>query len=1074
MKRNKVLLGLFVGLLTLAGGVVNAQNGAPSEKFFEIGPANIGGEVSCIVVDRQDESRNTLYAGAATGGLFLKSKSVDILRTLYNNLGVDAAKAAVLATDTTGWHLVPFFEGTGSSRHEISLPINCMVQGSDNVLYIGTGSDTYAYGSTYQKISRKGMGIYRYNPETNEFTPIPTTVNNANFEVVNALELLHHGDMTYLYAATNNGLYRWSMPDGSNNWSATPTPVFSGRVDNIVMSKRHKIAFFNSGNQLYRIGDVTAPGSPNVIDISAGNTAFGGSNIGMKLAVSQTDSIFLYAMVINAAGYMDALYMTNDEQHWNTLSTSTVTPFTYNRGTECGAITIDPANPRRIFIAGTSIYVGRGYVDGNFFQWTTVSASEHSLNYGDYMGTVFSNGSFVHSGIHQMVPVYHVNADGSDYHTVYIATDGGVYSANLYNFGFGPFSSENRGLNNVQISGLAVSPDGTLIMGANKNACPIVETHLNHDVNDPNYSEHNITWYHDGSLILNHDANILWKGNGGAVAASSFQQVKPNSRRTIFTSSQDGFYGRSYADYLNYTNTTTWTVGESFASDKVFDGPEVGQITLWETDTNTVFNSKLSLTLDTLGYIYRFRNGKWDTLWLNDTAWGANRGSKFKVLRGDKATFYSRGHNDYPFEYTFTANQKATDTVTMINPINSRALLIGDELPDGMGDNDPSTSRAVFMAWYPTDFTRVWDASTVAAAFSILELHEKVQYWSPIYYIKRYEGTSSENVYPRIAVFSRDAHTVFIANYDVVSHQSMLVRVRGFENIDYTLANDKIRDMLKQDKHALTIDTVRYHGDIWFPRPISSIAVDPRNGQDRIVLTFEDYSTDMANVVIVNNASGNCTLTDAPINNTDLPAYCALVEDSTGTIYVGTAEGVYTRSTTGTWMAYNKISNVPVTSIVQQTKKMPVRRNLTHTGITPNKYVFAKTKWPRAIYFGTYGRGVFMDMTYVTDFENEICDSNDYNNVSIPTVNSVSPNSLKLYPNPVYNEANLVINANAAGSAVLRVYDLNGRLVMNRNLGFVAEGEQLYTIDCTGMTKGMYLINVIIGGHTSTAKMIVK
>lgn len=1075
MKRNKVLLGLYVGLLTLAGGVANAQTGGSNSKFYEVGPANIGGEISSIVVDRQDTSRNTLYAGAATGGLFLQSKSMDILLNLYNNLGTDPTRAQYLSTDTIGWHHVPFYQ----NGREISLPISCMTQGPNGVIYIGTGSDKYAYGTTYKEMSRKGMGIYRYNPQTNTFALIPTTnpANDTNFSTINALELLYSDNTLYLYAATNSGLYRWLMVDGNDNWTATPTRVFAGRVDNIVISRRHNVAFFSCGNKLYRIGDVTAaPSALATVDISSSNSAFGGNNIGMKLAISQTDTMFLYAMVINQSGYMDALYMTMDEQHWTTLTTSTVMPLTYNSGKDCGAVTVDPGNPRRVFIAGTDIYVGRGYVDGNYYQWTTASASEHTLNYGEYMSTVYGNGSFVHSGIHQMVPVYHVNPDGTDYHTFFIATDGGVFSAKHYgDLGFGAFQSENRGLNTLQINGLAVSPDGTIIMGANKNSCPVVEAHLAH-----NGGEATLSWYDDGSLgNFNHDANVLWTGNGGVVAASSFQQVKPLSRRTIFTTSASGFAGRSYADYLNYNNTTTWTVDSSFTTNKIVDGPEIGQITLWETDNNTLFNDSVDMQVDTLGVIFRKNGSKWDTLWVNDTAWGENRGGKFQILRGDKAIFYSRANADYPFEYTFTSRMKAKETIRVQNPIQSRALIIGEAEPVNYTVlGTVGYPRSVWMAWYPVDFTRVWDAGTEEDALGgQTELFEKLQYWSPIYCVERKEGTSTETVYPRMATFSKDGLTVYVVNYDVVSHQSMLVRLRGFQNIDYSKSNRQLIEELSYSNaaRALVVDTLRFNGSVWFPRPISNIAVDGRNGQDRLVLTFEDYSTAMANVAIVNNASSNgYSITEMPINNTDLPAYCAIVEDSTGTIFVGTADGVYTKTGAAGWQTYNKLFGVPVTSIVQQTKKMDVRRNLTHTGITANKYVFAKTKWPRAIYFGTYGRGVFMDMKYVTDTINEICDSTDYNNVGIPTVHSVSPNSVKLYPNPVYNEANLLINANTAGNAVLRVYDLNGRLVMNRNMGFIAEGEQHYTIDCTGMSKGMYLINVIIGGHTSTAKMIVK
>ena len=130
MKRNKVLLGLYVGLLTLAGGVANAQTGG----FYEIGPDNIGGEVSSIVVDRLDTSRNTLYAGATTGGLFFRSESVDILRNFYITLGVGDSAADVLSANTDIWHRVPY----KVSGKEVSLPISCMAQAPSGELFIGT------------------------------------------------------------------------------------------------------------------------------------------------------------------------------------------------------------------------------------------------------------------------------------------------------------------------------------------------------------------------------------------------------------------------------------------------------------------------------------------------------------------------------------------------------------------------------------------------------------------------------------------------------------------------------------------------------------------------------------------------------------------------------------------------------------------------------------------------------------------------------------------------------------------------------------------------------------------------
>jgi hypothetical protein len=1086
MKRNKVLLGLYVGLLTLAGGAANAQNG-----FYEIGPANVGGHISSLVADQSDTMGTTVYAGAAMGGLFVRTADATMLTQLYTNMGYDEAQAGVLAANTGIWHRIPYTDATGN---ESVLPISCMAQTPDGAIFIGTGNDDYPFGTMYQKMSVAGKGLYRYDPATSTFSALPYSISrlNTDFNVINKIAYYknpNNGNI-FLYVGTSTGLFRWTLiPDGNTltGWENDPVQMFTGDVDQIVVSQPRGMAYFASGNQLYRIGN--AEQSSSYVNISASNPAFGGANVAIKLALAPTNPDYVYAMVIDRNGVVKNTYQCTNGQTWTALATSTVTPILYSAsggdtvgydsGKHCGAVTVDPTNADRIIVGGTTIYVGQGYFAGAMFQWTSVSASEYSLNYGDYMSTVFSNSSFVHSNIHQILPVMRKTESGTDSVDYYVATDGGVY---LTTNDFVSFKNINMGLNNLHINGLAVAPDGTLISGAASNACPIIETHLSHNVADSNYSERNITWYHDGSIMLNHEANVLWTGNGGAVAASAFQQVYPQTRRTIFTSAGSANLGRSYADYLDYTNTTTWTVGESFLSDRISGGPEIGSISLWETDNNTINNDSVLMGIDTLGYILRPNGGQRDTMWVNDTAWGTNRGTKFKIQKNDIAIFHSRANADYPFEYKFKKAQLAGDSIKVLNPIQSRMLAVGDVANyDNNHRLQTSTKRAVWFSWSPTDFTKVWDSAEYADGFAAATagLHDKLHYFTPIYTIDRsQEGNSS--VYPRQAVFSRDGRYAYINVYDVAGKRSQIVRVGGFADVNYADRAYDRYDLLKtndgfQPNSPLTYEVLTLGGSQWLNRPVSNIIVDGHANADRLVLTFETYNDATGNVAIVNNASTSANLQWISTPDPKMPVYTALVEDSTRRIYIGTADGVFYREPNGTtWNTYANLTGVPVTAIVQQTYNLPIRRNLTHTGINANNYVFAKTKWPRAMYFGTYGRGIFVDMQYVTDLSNEVVDSVDYTPVGIPTVQNVGMNSVKLYPNPVYGEAHLAVNACVAGNGVMRVYDLNGRLAMERNLGFVTEGEHTVSFGTEGMSKGMYLINVIIGGHTATAKMMVR
>ena len=1059
MKIYKVLLGLFAGVMALNGGVANAQ-------FYEIGPANIGGQVSSLVLDNQDANRSTLYAGATSGGLFLRTTNSDVLNNLYSDLGSTVPIEEIVA-DTTSWHKVTL----KLNNEEVTLPISSMVQLPNGDLILGTGDDAHILGSMYTGImSSKGRGIYRYTPSTKTLSLISFTSNLTNFGAVRALDYIYRDGVLYFFAATNTGVFRWTVTDANPEagWSANAVPVLTGNVDQLVLSRTLNIGYFSIGPKLYKISNLMAA-NPTAYDISASNSAFNAPNTGLKLALAPSNNQYLYVMVINEDGESENVYLTTNGQAWTTLTTETIRPIVggYNTGKTCGTITVDPSNEKRIIIAGTNIWIGQGYVDGANYQWTKSSYSEYELNRGDYMGSVFINPSFVHSGIQQILPVYsstpvYQSSTESVYHTYYIATDGGVYSTKN---DFRSFSNINMGMNNVQIAHIAVCPDGSVVSGAAFNGCPFIGSRTDHDGGNPV-----ISWYDYGTMgNFNHSANVLWQGSGNQVAASAFYQITPQSRRNIFVSS-NGNIGRAFADYLDFTNTQTWTYNSAFLTSSTINYTgHVGSLSLWESNTDTYYKDSIKVAIDQLGY-YFHSNG--DTAWVNQDS----SAYPYKLKAGEKAVFVNRGNAEYPFEFTFTQSflnsfkaehghdATVADTFLVKTPVVSRLLAIA-----GTG-----TSYDAIYTWMPNDFSRV--------SGSDVEV-DKRMYWCSIF--QCVHGDVMDNdLYPRDAIMSTDGRTAYVSTYQTVQHKSQLFRIRGFENVNF---NQSYREIFRQidatasSSRVLKQSQISAGGD-WFQRPISSITADPRPNTDRIVVTFEDYNDNYENVIIVNNASdtnGNCSIQEIGIRGTGIgnlngiPVYSAMIERTTGDIWVGTSEGVFIYSDqTHSWSQYSNLKGIPVTSIVQQYRELPVRHHLTHTGINPNNLVYAKTKWPGAIYFGTYGRGIFMDTTMVTDPVNEISDPEDY--LDIPRVNTVGLNSVSVYPNPVSGEAHLALTAAEAGRATLRIYDLNGRVVTSRDLGYAAEGEQVYTISTDGLSKGMYLINVIIGGHTAATKMLVR
>ena len=945
----------------------------------------------------------------------------------------------------------------------MTLPISSMVQVNDSTIVIATGESYYPVGNRHRAFTAIGRGLFLFNTNSLRFTPIegtaPTSTSSV-FATVNNMETMQRNGVTYLLVATNQGLYRWEVRTNAD-W-ATYTTVSTEKVDQVMVIGRRNLAMFSSGNRLFKIGNVVDNSQP--VDISSSNSAFGGTNTRIYLAYAPTDNNYIYAMVANQYGLFENVYLTTNQQTWQPLATSTVVPFSYNTTATCGALYVDPTDCQKIYIGGTSVFVGKGYTEG-YYQWTQTSYDENSLNGGDFMANVFSSTAYVHSGINQIVSSY--SPDRGVYY--YVATDGGVF---LSYTNCQSFVNISRGLNGIQVNGLAVSPDGALTIGANQYAVPYIASRFAHSKGDTV-----VTWYDDGELgNMNHLASVLWYGNGGQTAASMFQQVKPTPRRTIFTSAQNGAYGRSYADYSNYTNTQTWTTSETFYSNAVTGGPAVGVMALWETLNDTIYNDTIFVPFDTLGVIYRGN----DTINLSDSNGSRYIMKNFTINQGDRMYLSSAAQAGYPFEYVFPKTVPAlsiiNDTTTYLNtryvgnikvknPFQARMFIVAQSATNLGGVDNTS----VLLSWMPTDFRKAWSAEANTFADQ-----QELMRWSTVY-----TARDINNEFIQAIAVSDDGLNLYIAVNNPVEDKSYIVRISDFDKVDYSLPNDEIMLQLGNggSRRLSTFTYLADGNDKWFGRQISSLAVS--HSKDEVVVTFQGFSDNCGNVMAIGNASSDTTysINYRPLPDASIPVYSSMVEFTTGDVYVGTEYGVFrckaNNFTDGAvWNNYGEFNGVPVTSIIQQTHNMPVVHFISHTGINADTMIFAKTKWPYAIYFGTYGRGVFVDLSHVTDSVNEIVDSTDW--LDIPRVTSVGRNSMRLYPNPAVDNVNIELELATAGNASLVVYDLAGRKVLAQSLGTVPEGRHLCNLDCSKLAPGMYLVNLKVGNSVSAAKMVVK
>lgn len=82
-----------------------------------------------------------------------------------------------------------------------------------------------------------------------------------------------------------------------------------------------------------------------------------------------------------------------------------------------------------------------------------------------------------------------------------------------------------------------------------------------------------------------------------------------------------------------------------------------------------------------------------------------------------------------------------------------------------------------------------------------------------------------------------------------------------------------------------------------------------------------------------------------------------------------------------------------------------------------------------------------------------------------------SGQALQVYPTRVVSTVNVSVHSNQPERIFLQVYDVNGRLVKNEQRD-VVKGVNLFTLDVTGLTKGLYVVHGTIGGKKVSERFV--
>ncbi len=234
------------------------------------------------------------------------------------------------------------------------------------------------------------------------------------------------------------------------------------------------------------------------------------------------------------------------------------------------------------------------------------------------------------------------------------------------------------------------------------------------------------------------------------------------------------------------------------------------------------------------------------------------------------------------------------------------------------------------------------------------------------------------------------------------------------------------------------------------PGTITDIAVD-RSNNDHIAISVGNYGT--SNKVHVSNNATAASPTFASIqgNLPKIPVYSILIDQNNSSrYYVGTEFGFYVRNGT-LWDQENTgMHQVPTLDIRQQKH--------------PENLMASNGKDSLILFIGTYGRGLFTSGFDPSTF---------VGGTEVPE-EMVSENSIvKIYPNPIKDEATLRVQLDQRTDIEVGIYDIQGKLVYSNLFANKNIGTNIFRLNTLKLQTGSYFVRVKMGIDIEVRKIVV-
>jgi len=397
-----------------------------SAAWTERGPNNVAGRIRALLIDPTDATGNTLWAGAAGGGLW---------------------KATNAATGPVQW------QNANSAVTNLAVTAIAAVPGSSpQVLYCGTGE---GYNNAD---AIRGAGLWKSVDNGATWAQLAST-NNSNFYFVQKIVVYPGtGDV---YAATRTGL--WRSQNGGATWglvlglATSPATATNSVADLEIGADNTLFASLGifSTDGIYRSATGN-PGSWTRLNTPAtsGLPTTGFQRI--ELACAPSDANRLYALFQSGATGRPLLNMfrsLDKGDTWTVLArpgaTTNDLTFDFTRGQAWYDLiaAVSPTDPGLVYVGGVDLWMTS---NGGTADPTQVAWSKKS-----FWNTSPAASNFVHADQHTIAFLPPASGAAS---AAYFGNDGGVFYSGSATAATTLFAPRNTGLNVTQFYALAMHP----------------------------------------------------------------------------------------------------------------------------------------------------------------------------------------------------------------------------------------------------------------------------------------------------------------------------------------------------------------------------------------------------------------------------------------------------------------------------------------------------------------------------------------------------------------------------------------------------------------------------------------